>query len=63
MTGIERALWEFEAVFWLFAIFIGAGFALMYLTKIISDIRQDRRIKKLMKKWEKESPNSPDNHV
>jgi len=54
MSGIEQTFWEFERLFWLFVMFIGAVFAIKYIFEIASDIRQDRRIKKLMKNWEKE---------
>jgi len=54
MTGIEQAFWEFEKWFWLLVMFGAGALAFIYIAKIVSDIKQDRRIKKLMKEWGKE---------
>ena len=51
---IEEAFWEFEKWFWLLVIFGAGAIAFSYISSIVSDIRQDRRSKKLMKEWEKE---------
>jgi len=57
MTGIEQAFWEFEKWFWLLVMFGAGVIAVSYISSIISDIKRDRRIKKLIKEWEKGSEN------
>lgn len=54
MSGIEQAFWEAEKWTWI-AVMFGAGvMAFVYIAKIVADIREERRHKKLMRQWEKE---------
>ena len=54
MTGIELAWWEFEKGFWLLVMFGAGAIALSYIFRIVADIREERRHKKLMDQWAKE---------
>ncbi len=49
MSGIEQAFWEYEKWFWLIVMFGAGAMALSYVLRIVADIREERRHKKIMK--------------
>ena len=59
MSGIEQAFWEAEKWFWIAVIFGAGAMAFFYIAKIVADIKEEGRHKKLMKKWEKEDKEKP----
>jgi len=54
MSGIEQAFWEVEKWIWIAVMFGAGAMAFVYIAQIVTDIKEERRQKKLMKQWDEE---------